>query len=153
MNQQIYNIFNFTNMINQRPRSQTKKLAVLFRNLGQPARLRILMAIGEGEACVCHLEAALGYRQAYISQHLMELRKAGLVTTRRESRNVFYRLKDASLLDLIHRSSNLLGLGTEQLPIGKRGYRLENCPCPHCDPEGLSCSPIQRNVELETTTS
>ena len=51
-------------------RQQTKKLASLFRTMGQAARLRIILAIGEGEACVCHLEAILGYRQAYISQQL-----------------------------------------------------------------------------------
>jgi hypothetical protein len=38
------------------------------RTLSQQTQLSILMAIGEGEACVCHLDALLGLRQAYISQ-------------------------------------------------------------------------------------
>ena len=53
-----------------------EKAAQLLHLLGQAERLSILLAIGNGEACVCHLEAALGLRQAYISQHLMTLRQA-----------------------------------------------------------------------------
>lgn len=41
------------------------------------------MAIGSSEACVCHLEAMPGYRQAVISQHLKALREAGVLGTRR----------------------------------------------------------------------
>jgi DNA-binding transcriptional ArsR family regulator len=42
--------------------------AKLFKTLMHPARLEILEILREGEHCVCHIEAALGYRQAYISQ-------------------------------------------------------------------------------------
>ncbi|MEW6406696.1 MAG: permease [Chloroflexota bacterium] len=45
--------------------------------LMHPARLGILDLLREGEACVCHMEAVFGYRQAYISQQLMVLRDAG----------------------------------------------------------------------------
>jgi DNA-binding transcriptional ArsR family regulator len=51
----------------------------LFKALMHPARLAILNVLRTGEACVCHMEAALGYRQAYLSQQLMVLRDAGLV--------------------------------------------------------------------------
>ncbi len=57
-------------------------------------RIQILLAIGDDEACVCHLEAVTGMRQAVISQHLMLLRKAGLVTPNRAGRNIYYRLKN-----------------------------------------------------------
>jgi DNA-binding transcriptional ArsR family regulator len=53
--------------------------ARLFRILSNPARLDLLACLRDGEACVCHLEAALGLRQAYISQQLAVLRQAGLV--------------------------------------------------------------------------
>src|SRR5574340_1335298 len=69
--------------------------------IGSPQRIAILLAIGEGEACVCHLETALGWRQAYISQHLMALRKGGVLADRREGRYVFYRLADNRFLELI----------------------------------------------------
>ena len=51
--------------------------AHFFKLLMHPARLEILDELRKDEACVCHLEAKLGYRQAYISQHIMVLRKAG----------------------------------------------------------------------------
>ena len=76
-------------------------IASLLETISPLTRLQILLAIGTGEACVCHLETALGLRQAYISQHLMALRKADILQDRREGRYIFYRLKDAALLDLI----------------------------------------------------
>ncbi len=66
--------------------------AALFKLLSHPSRLAILQVLRDGEECVCHMEAALGLRQAYISQQLMVLRQAGLVTDRREGWNVFYRV-------------------------------------------------------------
>lgn len=66
----------------------------LLRTLANPARLRIALRLLEGECAVAELEAELGIRQPNLSQHLAELRDAGLVVTRRESRSVFYRLAD-----------------------------------------------------------
>ncbi|NWG15296.1 MAG: winged helix-turn-helix transcriptional regulator [Chloroflexi bacterium] len=67
-------------------------LALVFRALAHPVRLHILDLLRGGEICVCQIEAALGKRQAYISQQLMVLREAGLVETRKEGLQVFYRL-------------------------------------------------------------
>ena len=66
--------------------------AALFKLLSHPSRLAILQVLRDGEECVCHLEATLGLRQAYISQQLMVLRQVGLVADRREGWNVFYRV-------------------------------------------------------------
>lgn len=99
-------------------------LAVRFKALGHPVRLQILDMLRSGEACVCHMETALGKRQAYISQQLMVLREMGLVEARREGLQVFYRLSDemtAQLLDAF--------LG----PVERTEQpRLEGCSCPHC---------------------
>ena len=76
-------------------------LSRIFRAISTPARLQILTAIGNGEACVCHLEAVLDLRQAYISQQLMEMRDANLVDTRRDGRYIFYRLTEPQLLDTL----------------------------------------------------
>ena len=67
-------------------------LAGLFKVLMHPARLAILEILRGGEQCVCHMEAVLGLRQAYISQQLMVLRQAGLVTDRRDGWNIFYQV-------------------------------------------------------------
>ena len=80
--------------------SHLETTAAFLRAISQPVKLEILLAIGTGEACVCHLEAAIGQRQAYISQQLMALREAGIVESRREGRNIFYRIKNLKILDV-----------------------------------------------------
>jgi len=47
-------------------KTSNDKLSEYLQAISSQTRLEILQAIGGGEACVCHLEAALGYRQAYI---------------------------------------------------------------------------------------
>lgn len=64
----------------------------LLRVLANPARLRVALWLLEGERSVGALETGLGIRQPALSQHLAELRDAGLVATRRESRVIFYSL-------------------------------------------------------------
>lgn len=67
----------------------------LLKALAHPTRIAILEILRAGEQCVCHIEAILGLRQAYISQQLMVLRRAGIITNRREGWNQYY-------LSLIH---------------------------------------------------
>ncbi len=66
--------------------------AQFFKILTHPTRLAILDVLRDGEQCVCHLEAVLALRQAYISQHLMVLRESGLVADRRDGWNIYYRV-------------------------------------------------------------
>lgn len=112
----------------------SEKLAAPLNAIASPQRIAILLAIGTGEACVCHLEAALGWRQAYISQHLMALRKADILLDRREGRYVFYRLKDASLLDLLTASARLSGLPAETVSALINTEVNPSCECPQCTP-------------------
>jgi len=109
-----------------------QKISRLFRSLGQSSHLEILLAIGTGEACVCHLEAATGWRQAYISQHLMALRSEGLVTARRDGRNIYYRLKNAEVLSLICKAASVAGISDIEAAQGRLAEPLPNCSCPHC---------------------
>ena len=112
----------------------SKQIAEPLSAIASPQRIAILLAIGKGEACVCHLEAALGLRQAYISQHLMSLRKADILQDRREGRYVFYKIKNASLLDLITASATLSGLSAESVSSLINAQVYPSCECPHCVP-------------------
>ena len=105
----------------------TQTISAFFQTLSVSPRLEILLAIGEGEACVCHLEAALGYRQAYISQHLMALREANLLEPRRDGRFIYYRLADRRILDLLYQVGELL-----DQPITLQPLKLFSCECPNC---------------------
>lgn len=120
----------------------SKKIAAPLSVLASPQRIAILVAIGKGEACVCHLEAALGWRQAYISQHLMALRKADILQDRREGRYVYYRLKSASWLDLIIAAATQSGLSADAVSSLINTQTYPSCACPHCGPELISLSSL-----------
>ena len=72
--------------------------AELFRVLAHETRLRLLRLLGAAEHAVSELEAASGVGQPGLSQQLAILRKAGLVTTRRAAKQVYYRLNPAALV-------------------------------------------------------
>ena len=120
----------------------SEKISTPLTAIASPQRIAILIAIGTGEACVCHLETALGWRQAYISQHLMSLRKADILLDRREGRYVFYRLKDASLLDLITASARLSGLSAESVFTLINTQFHPSCECPQCAPVLIPASSL-----------
>jgi DNA-binding transcriptional ArsR family regulator len=123
----------------------SQSLAGLFQLLGQPVRIQILLIIAREEACVCHIEAVLGLRQATISQNLMVLRNAGLVLTHRIGRNVFYYLANPGLLDSFQRLAETAGLQTGAL-AGLSARPVAGCPCPHCNPDQdpeTSCQKIK----------
>jgi DNA-binding transcriptional ArsR family regulator len=103
--------------------------AYIFKALMHPTRLAILGILREGEQCVCHLEAVLGYRQAYISQHLMVLRGAGLVEDRRDGARIFYRVVKPEVFDLVEHASQLSGVKREPYKYD----RVADCPCPKCN--------------------
>lgn len=67
-------------------------LARFFQALGDNTRLRLLNLIGEREVCVCYFVEVLGVPQPKISRHLAYLRKAGMVSSRREGKWMHYRM-------------------------------------------------------------
>ncbi len=101
-------------------------LAELFSLLGNPARLQILLILGEGEACVCHLKDALSQRQAYISQQLMVLRQAGIVSAVRKGRHIYYRLARPDVLEIVRSSARISGVALRQPAIES----TPDCPFP-----------------------
>ena len=105
--------------------------AKLFKALMHPARLEILNILRDGEHCVCHIEAALGYRQAYISQQLSVLREAGLVQDRRDGWNVHYRVTQPQVFALLDVAMAMVG-GQPSKRQRAQGAELDNCPCPRC---------------------
>ncbi len=121
----------------------SEKIAAPLQAIASPQRIALLLAIGKGEACVCHLESALGWRQAYISQHLMALRKADILQDRREGRYVYYRLKTASYLDLILDSATLSGLSAETVSAVINTQTYPSCECPHCTPALISVESLK----------
>jgi DNA-binding transcriptional ArsR family regulator len=83
--------------------SDVADLAVVFGLLSDPGRVRILIALLEGEMCVCDLAATTGLSESGVSHALRLLRGPRVVTVRRSGRMAYYSLADAHvrmLLDL-----------------------------------------------------
>lgn len=73
------------------------RVAERIRLYAQPQRLMILSLLLKGEQSVGAIEAGTGVGQPALSQQLAELRRAGLLASRRVARQVYYRLADASI--------------------------------------------------------
>lgn len=64
--------------------------------LADANRLRILLALQEGELCVCQIIELLGLAPSTVSKHMYVLRQAGLVEARKDGRWMYYQLADRS---------------------------------------------------------
>lgn len=82
-----------------RPLSEVK--AELFKALGHPARVRVLEVLVDGERTVGELQPLVGIESSHLSQQLGVLRRAGLVSARREGSSVHYTLRDPLVADLL----------------------------------------------------
>lgn len=115
-----------------------QRQARLFRMLMHPTRIAILEALRHDEACVCHLEAQLQTRQAYLSQQLAVLRKAGLIGDRRDGLNIFYRVVRPEVFDVIDAARGLIGADRASPPPPA------GCSCPKCIPvDRLISEPVR----------
>nr|WP_256439871.1 metalloregulator ArsR/SmtB family transcription factor [Ruegeria sp. R13_0] len=78
-----------------------EEYALIARALSAPARLSLLEQLAQGERGVEALAEKTDLNIANCSQHLQQLRRAGLVTSRRDGKAVIYRLTDAKTLMLM----------------------------------------------------
>jgi ArsR family transcriptional regulator len=74
------------------PKQKAFDIERFFQALGDNTRLRLLNLMGDQEICVCYLVEILNQPQPKISRHLAYLRKAGIVTTRRDGKWMHYRI-------------------------------------------------------------
>jgi len=119
--------------------------------LGNPFRIQIAIALSGQEACVCHLEQMLKKRQAFISQHLMVMRDAGLLDTRRDGKYIYYRLADKDgVLDLIRSAAMIAGLSTDEMPVTQIEQVLTQCVCPNCDVDAKTPNAPQYGTDAVT---
>jgi len=71
-------------------------LVKLFQALADPTRLRLINLMGNDEVCVCFFVEILDTNQPKISRHLAYLRRAGIVTARRDGKWIHYRMVSPS---------------------------------------------------------
>ena len=82
-------------------RSQIEAAAEIFRALGEPERLRLLLRLGDDEACVSELAEGENEKITTVSARLKVLSAARLVRRRREAKHIYYALADEHVLRLI----------------------------------------------------
>ncbi|WP_341857893.1 metalloregulator ArsR/SmtB family transcription factor [Sinorhizobium medicae] len=92
-----------TKFRNIRPcmRERADEAAALLKAVANENRLMILCTLIEGEHSVGQLEEMLGIRQPSLSQQLTVLREAGIVATRRDAKQIFYRLAEDKAVRLV----------------------------------------------------
>jgi len=83
------------------PNNELAGLARIYRVLGDPSRLKILMALRRDEMCVCDLAALTGISESAVSHQLRRLKDLSLVRSRRDGQVVYYALDDKHVVLLL----------------------------------------------------
>lgn len=78
-----------------------ERLALTYKIMGDPTRLKIILALRGGEMCVCDIAAFLGLSESAVSHQLRRLREFSLVRSRRDGQILYYSLDDNHVLDLV----------------------------------------------------
>ncbi len=68
--------------------------AEYFKALSHPVRIKIVQYLKEGERCVCKIVPYLQEEQSNVSRHLAALKRAGILSSRKEGVSVYYRVRD-----------------------------------------------------------
>ena len=82
-------------------RGAATKAVVALKLLANEERMLLLCQLSQGEMCVGDLEVQLGIRQPTLSQQLGVLRNEGVVSTRRDGKNIFYTVTDPALMEIL----------------------------------------------------
>jgi DNA-binding transcriptional ArsR family regulator len=86
--------------LNQKGRLALK--AEVFKAMGHPLRLGVIEFLHSGEKCVCEIVEHVGTEISNVSKHLSILKKAGIVTDRRDGLKMMYSLTMPCALDFVH---------------------------------------------------
>lgn len=92
---------NATELDIEQMRSAAGEATAMLRVLANEDRLLLLCQLSQRELCVGELEAMLGIRQPTLSQQLGVLRNEGIVSTRREGKNIYYQVSDPRVLSIL----------------------------------------------------
>lgn len=113
---------NMERVLNKMPHTEDfTDIAFLFQQLGDPTRLRILWLLCHCDECVCNIAAAVDMSAPAVSHHLRILKKSGIISSRRDGKEVYY-----SLADTPQASDNILNYAEKYLRIVFAGSLFVN---------------------------
>jgi DNA-binding transcriptional ArsR family regulator len=82
--------------------------AELLSVLAQPTRLKILYFLRDGEQCACKINPQMREDSSVVSRHLVRMREAGLLGSRREGVSIYYWIREPRVFDLLRNVDDLL---------------------------------------------
>lgn len=82
------------------PDELVELIALRFRALAEPTRIKLLDRLREGEATVRELTELVGTTEQNVSKHLNLLQRSGIVVRRKQGNFAYYRIVDESVLSL-----------------------------------------------------
>lgn len=116
--------------------------------LADENRVRVILALREGELCVCQVVELLELAPSTVSKHMAVLRHAGLIEARKEGRWIYYRLADVEAPPEVRNALSFvgysIGLGAQARQDGKRIQEI----CAR-DPEEL-CRQLANRENVDT---
>ncbi len=83
------------------PEEQIECMCSAFKVLGEPSRMKILLALMGGELCVYHIAEAVGGNQSNVSHQLRILKDARIVRSRRSGKNILYSVADEHVTAIV----------------------------------------------------
>ncbi len=83
--------------------SEFQIAADIFKQLGDGSRIRIFWLLCHCEECVINLSSMVDMSSPAVSHHLRQLKSAGLITSRRDGKEVYYRAAGTERAQLLHR--------------------------------------------------
>ena len=89
--------------------SEIAGVSEAMKQLGDPSRLRIFWLLCHCEECVLNIAAIVNMTSPAVSHHLRLLKSSGLIVSRREGKEMYYRTADTELAQVLHHMIEKLG--------------------------------------------
>ena len=83
---------------------EISRVAGAMKQLGDPLRARIFWLLCHTEECVINIAALMNMSSPAVAHHLKLLKEAGLIVSRREGKEMYYRAADSEMVDVLHHS-------------------------------------------------
>ncbi len=91
------------NILDDMPQTQDfQTVSDIFKQLGDSSRTRIFWLLCHCEECVINISAIVGMSSPAVSHHLKLLKASGLILSRREGKEVYYKAADTQAAQLLH---------------------------------------------------